>query len=456
MEKIKVGNYRWFICSLLFIMAMLNYLDRQTLSLLHPFLADKYNWTNNDYANITGTFQLTYAVMYLFAGRFADWFGARKTLILAAILCSAATIMHIFSIYIGNGLSHLFEFAGITISFSVIGFMFSRFLLAAGSAPIFPTDLKIVSLWFPDKERSSATGIYISGASAGAIIAPLIIPPLAQRFGWESAFIVAGVGGLLWLFFWIAYYNNPDILLKKNRIKQIEYDYINEDKSEEEYNTKSNEKKIGWSALLQCRQTWALIVGRFMTDGIWWFFIFWLPGYLKATYGMQGKEVMFPLAVLFTMTTIGTLIGGYIPSIFIKKGMDIYISRMRSLFIFAFIPAIAFLAQPLSPISYWLPILIIGISLAGQQAWSANVVVVMTDMFPKKAVASLGGIGGLAAGMGGIILAKTAGYLLDYYGALGKTADAYTIIFSFCASSCIVSWFIMKALVPKFKFAFEN
>ncbi|MDR3243613.1 MAG: MFS transporter, partial [Elusimicrobiota bacterium] len=242
-DKIKIGNYRWFICFLLFAIATLNYLDRQVLSLLHPFLSDKFNWTNSDYANITSMFQLGYAVMYLFAGRFADWFGTRKTLLLAAIICSIATIMHIFSTFIGAALYNIFTIAGFAISFSVIGFIVSRFFLALGSAAIFPTALKAAALWFPDKERTFASGIYISGASVGAIAAPLIVPPIVLYLGWESAFVIAGAAGFIWVFVWIAYYNVPDMLLKRKRIKQSEYDYINGDESEKLYNAKADENK---------------------------------------------------------------------------------------------------------------------------------------------------------------------------------------------------------------------
>jgi ACS family hexuronate transporter-like MFS transporter len=244
------------------------------------------------------------------------------------------------------------------------------------------------------------------------------------------------------------------MLLKRKRIKQSEYDYINGDESEKLYNAKAdeNKEKTGLLKLLKYRQTWALILGRFLTDCIWWFFVFWLPSYLKNTYAMQGQAVMLPLAVLFTMTTIGTLFGGWLPSFFMNRGVEIYKSRMIVMLLAAFIPSVAFLAQPLSSISYWLPIIIIGVTLAGEQAWAVNIFVLMTDMFPKKVVASLSGIGGLAAGAGGILLAKIAGALLDYYNSFGKISDAYTIIFAFCASACIVSWFIIKLLVPKFKF----
>jgi len=453
----KTGSYRWTICALLFFATTINYLDRQVLSLLQPYLSEKFHWTNSDYANIASVFQFSYALALLFAGRFIDWLGTKKGYSWALVLWSLGAIIHAVAVPIGSAVSPLFAKLGILMPASVIGFILARFVLGVGEAGNFPAAIKTTAEWFPKKERSFATGIFNSGSNIGAIAAPLSVPYLARYFGWESAFIIVGAAGFLWLIFWRYYYNSPKNFLEKGRISESEYRYILGDGDEEERASKeknkeeNSETKVKWFRLLGYRQTWSFAIGKFLTDGVWWFFLFWLPSYLKTKYGIIGTQTMVPLAVLYSMTMIGSISGGWFPSYFIKKGMGIYPARMTAMIVIAFFPLVVLLAQPLGALSYWYPILLIGIGASAHQAWSANIFTTVSDMFPKKVVASVTGIGGMAGGIGGVVTSKTGGWLFDHYNSLGHIETGYTIMFAFCALAYVVAWCIMKMLVPKFK-----
>ncbi|GMO67195.1 MAG: MFS transporter [Endomicrobiia bacterium] len=451
----KIGSYRWTICALLFFATTINYLDRQVLSLLQPYLSEQFHWTNSDYANITSVFQISYAIALLFAGRFIDWLGTRKGYTWSLVLWSLGAIIHAFAIQIGSTISPLLSKLGILIPISVIGFIFARFVLGVGEAGNFPAAIKTTAEWFPKKERSFATGIFNSGSNIGAIAAPLSVPFLARYFGWESAFIIVGAAGFLWLIFWKRYYDSPKNFLEKGRIGEIEYKYILSDEEEQTLAKKNNEEdsedKIKWFRLLGYKQTWSFAIGKFLTDGVWWFFLFWLPAYLKTKYNITGTEVMLPLAVLYSMTMVGSISGGWFPTYFINKGMNIYSARMVAMIVIAIFPLVVLLAQPLGSISYWYSIVLIGIGASAHQAWSANIFTTVSDMFPKKVVASVTGIGGMAGGFGGLVTSKTAGWLFDYYKSLGHTETGYTIMFTFCSLAYVLAWCIMKSLVPKFK-----
>jgi len=453
----KTSGYRWIICTLLFFATTINYLDRQVLSLLQPYLSEKFQWTNSDYANIASVFQFSYAIALLFAGRFIDWLGTKKGYSWSLTLWSLGAIIHAFAVGIGGVLSPLFSVLGILMPVSVIGFVFARFVLGIGEAGNFPAAIKTTAEWFPKKERSFATGIFNSGSNIGAIAAPLTVPWLARYFGWGSAFIIVGAAGFLWLIFWKYYYDTPKKLLEKGKINKAEYHHIT---AEEEQDTEkrdknkeenSEENKVSWFKLLGYRQTWSFAIGKFLTDGVWWFFLFWLPSYLKTKYNMTGTQVMAPLAVLYSMTMIGSICGGWFPAYFVNKGMKIYPARMTAMIVIAFFPLTVLLAQPLGTISYWYPILLIGIGASAHQAWSANIFTTVSDMFPQKVVASVTGIGGMAGGFSGVIISKMCGWLLDYYNSLCHIETGYTIMFTFCAFAYLASWCIMKLLVPKFK-----
>ena len=453
----KATNYRWIICMLLFFATTINYVDRQVLSLLQPYLSEKFHWTYSDYANITSAFQLCYAVALLFAGRFIDWLGTKKGYSWALVLWSIGAIIHAFANHIGGALSPLFSALGFAMPASVIGFIFARIVLGAGESGNFPSAIKTTAEWFPKKERSLSTGIFNSGANIGAVIAPLSVPLIAEYFGWEYAFILVGLTGFLWLVFWKFYYDSPEKLLKKGKINKAEYDYIHSDTQEESVeknNAKDGENdknKVRWFRLLGYRQTWSFVAGKFLTDCVWWFFLFWLPVFLKSYYGMTGTQLMLPLAVVYTMTMVGSVGGGWLPTYFVNKGMNMYPARMLAMIVIALCPLVVLLAQPLSSISYWWPIVLIGIGTSAHQAWSANIFTTVSDMFPKKVVASVIGIGSTAGSISGVIISKAGGWLFDHYSALGHIETGYTIMFAFCAVAYLLAWCVMKLLVPKFK-----
>jgi MFS transporter, ACS family, hexuronate transporter len=442
-----IGKYRWTICVLLFFATTVNYLDRQVLSLLQPTLAEKYKWSNSDYANITSVFQFVYAISMLFAGRIIDKLGTKKGFVWAIIIWSVGALLHAAAIPVGNTVVSLLGWAGVgAFSVSVVGFMISRAVLAFGEAGNFPAAIKATAEYFPKKERSFATGIFNSGANVGAILAPLTVPWIEKNWGWQTAFIAVGAIGFLWLLFWFLYYEKPE---KQKRLTAAELNYINSDK--EETTAQSSTEKISWTKLLGYKQTWAFAFGKFMTDGVWWFFLFWLPAYLKAQYGMTKTEIMIPLAVLYSMTMVGSIGGGWFPVYFMKKGLQAYDARMKAMLVIALFPLIVLAAQPLGGISFWIPVLLIGIGASAHQAWSANIFTTVSDMFPKKAIASVVGIGGMAGGLGGVLISKTGGALFDYYQKLGHVQTGYTIMFAFCAVAYLLAWLVMKGLVPKYK-----
>jgi len=441
-----IGKYRWTICSLLFFATTINYLDRQVLSLLKPMLEEKFGWSNSEYANIASVFQFTYAISMLFAGRVIDKLGTKKGFAWAIIVWSIGAIIHALAILIGENLISVFGWMGIaTLPVSVIGFMFSRAILAIGESGNFPAAIKTTAEYFPKKERSLATGIFNSGANVGAILAPLTVPWIAKNWGWESAFIIIGGLGFVWLFFWLQLYA---AIGTQKRISPDEKNYI---LSDAEKNISSSTEKVALFKLLNYRQTWAFAFGKFMTDGVWWFFLFWLPAYLKDQYGISGTDIMIPLAVLYTMTMFGSINGGWFPMYFMKRGFQPYDARMRAMFLIAVIPLAVFAAQPLGHISFWLPVIIIGLGASAHQAWSANLFTIVSDMFPQKAIGSVVGIGGMVGGIGGVIITKTGGALFDFYKTAGHIETGYTIMFSFCAVAYLIAWIVMKSLVPKYK-----
>ncbi|MDR2650727.1 MAG: MFS transporter [Prevotellaceae bacterium] len=446
-----IGKYRWTICSLLFFATTVNYLDRQVLSILQPLLSKEYSWTNTDYGNITAAFQFCYAIAVIFAGRFIDWIGTRKGYVWAIAIWSFAAVIHAFAIGIGGVVSPVLSVIGIVLPVSVLGFIVGRIVLAVGEAGNFPAAVKTVAEWFPRKERSLATGIFNSGANIGAILAPLTVPWIARSFGWQTAFVIVGGIGFLWILLWLLFYDSPQNMLAKGKINQAEYDYINDENSIILEKTSGTKEKVPWVKLLSYRQTWSFFFGKFMTDGVWWFFLFWLPAYLKARYNMVETQITLPLTVLYSMTMVGSICGGWFPAYFIKKGFEPYRARMTAMLVIAIIPLVVLLAQPLGHISMWIPVILIGVGCSAHQAWSANIYTTVSDMFPAKAVASIIGIGTMAGGISGVIVSKVAGALFDHYEALGHIETGYTIVFSFCAVAYLLAWCIMKSLVPKFK-----
>ena len=470
--KEKMTNYRWTICAMLFFATTINYLDRQVLSLtFDEFIKPEFHWDESHYGNITGIFSLVYAIAMLFAGRFIDWMGTKKGFLWAIGVWSIGACMHalcgVFTeYYVGvNSKLELIQATGdivIVIStVSMYAFIVARTVLAIGEAGNFPAAIKVTAEYFPKKDRAYATSIFNAGASIGALIAPLSIPPLAKAFGWEMAFIIIGALGFVWMGFWVFIYKKPE---EHPKVNQAELDYILSDKesdNKEEIAVEAGqEKKLSFLDCFKYKQTWSFAFGKFMTDGVWWFFLFWTPSYLNTQFGIKTSEGL-GMALIFTLylITMLSIYGGKLPSIIIDKtGKDPYAARMRAMLIFAFIPLVVLLAQPLGAISPWLPIILIGLAGAAHQSWSANIFSTIGDMFPKSAIATITGIGGMAGGFGSLILQKVAGELFVYAGDTnmaflgfeGKPAG-YFIIFCFCAIAYLIGWVIMKSLVPNYK-----
>jgi ACS family hexuronate transporter-like MFS transporter len=435
------GNYRWTICALLFFATTVNYLDRQVLSLLAPALSKEFGWSNSDYANITAVFQFGYAIAMLFAGRFIDAIGTKRAFLIAVAVWSLGALMHAFAVPVGAVLVAL----GIGLPVSVAGFMASRLVLAFGEAGNFPAAIKATAEYFPKQERSLATGIFNSGANVGAILAPLTVPWIAVNWGWPMAFIAIGAIGFLWMGLWQVFYDTP---ARQRRLGAAELAHIEADR---EPVPAADGAKLPWFRLLGYRQTWAFAFGKFMTDGVWWFYLFWLPKYLAGQYGMSTTQIALPLALLYSMTMVGSIGGGWFPAFFMKRGYTPYDGRMRAMLVIAFFPLAVLLAQPLGGISYWLPVLLIGIGASAHQAWSANLFTTVSDMFPKRSVGSVVGIGGMAGGLGGVVVSKLGGWIFDAYGARGELATGYMLMFSLCALAYLAAWVVMKLLVPRHK-----
>jgi len=469
----KKTNYRWVVCLLLFTATTINYLDRQVLSLLQPSLEKIFHWTDADYGWITGIFSLFYAVSMLFAGRFIDKIGTKKGYAWAIIIWSIGAAMHALSGVVTEWVTGLPDSAALqavaagtdlaaqiaVVSVSV--FVACRCVLALGEAGNFPAAIKVTAEYFPKKDRAFATGIFNSGANVGAIIAPLSVPLMAELWGWEMAFIVVGLVGFIWLGFWLFFYKKPE---ENPYMNDAERAYINQDAAHDAKIIKQEEVKIvdkEKTSFIQCfkyKQTWAFAFGKFMTDGVWWFFLFWTPAYLKAQYGMEGTSIAMPIAVLYTITVVGSVFGGKFPTFFINRGMNPYAGRMLAMLIIAFFPLVVLFAQPFGYISYWVPILLISVGASAHQAWSANIFSTVGDMFPKKAIATITGIGGMAGGLGSFFIQLGAGRLFTYsdqaqmafLGFEGKPAG-YAIAFIFCAIAYLVAWCVMKTLVPQYK-----
>src|SRR5574344_97739 len=478
MDKIqttKMSNFRWVICALLFLATTVNYMDRQVLSLTwKDFISPEFHWNDSDYGTITGWFSVFYAVANLFAGKFVDWMGTKKGYLIAIFVWSAGAVMHAGCGWVAMQIEgyHSLEalrmvkvgsdaaFAIATVS--VWLFLSCRFILAVGEAGNFPAAIKVTAEFFPKKDRAFATSIFNSGASVGALAAPAIIPLLARAWGWEMAFVIIGVLGFVWMGLWIWLYDKPNV---NKHVNQAEINYIDQDNDLCDVQDKkpvTEEKPIGFMKCFTYRQTWSFIVGKFMTDGVWWFFLFWAPAYFSDQYGYTSDSLMGMALIitLYAIVTVLSIFGGYLPKIFVdKKQMNPYQGRMLAMLIFAFFPLLALVAQPLGKYSAWWPAILIGIVCAAHQAWSANIFSTVGDMFPKSAIASVTGIGAMAGGVGSLVIqqcsgllllhAKTAGDAFAFAGFQGKEAG-YMIIFCCCSVAYLVGWGVMKALVPHY------
>lgn len=480
----KSSNFRWFICTLLFLATTVNYMDRQVLSLTwKDFIAPEFHWTDTNYGIITGVFSGVYAIANLFAGKFIDWMGTKKGYLWAIFIWSAGACLHALCGWATEhtlGIGSVSQMVGATGAaasaiaiVSVYYFIAARIILSVGEAGNFPAAIKVTAEYFPKRDRAFATSLFNAGATVGALIAPLTIPSLARYFkdagignGWEMAFVTIGALGFVWMGLWMVYYKKP---AKSPYVNGAELQYIESDNAGDisakaarkgAAKEDSDTPTIPFFKCFKYPQTWAVFFGKLLTDGVWWFFLFWIPAYISDIYGFSsdtGTSQML-IFVLYAITML-SIYGGKLPTIIIEKtGLNPYAARMKAMFIFALFPLLAIFAQPLGSISYWYPIIIIGICGAAHQAWSANIYSVAGDMFPKSTIATIIGIGGMAGGLGCFLINFCSGILFDYaaetnmqlLGFQGKPAG-YFIVFCICGVGYLAAWCLMKLLVPRYK-----
>lgn len=441
-----IGKYRWTIATLLLFSTTINYMDRQVISYLKEYFClpvekGGFGWSNTEFSYVTSFFTGFYAFITIIAGWVIDKIGTKLGLALSLITWSVFGILN--------------AFVGRTVALHII----IRSLFGIGEAGNFPASIKTVAEWFPKKERALATGIFNSGSNLGAMIAALFVPwcliHWGEAYGWKMAYIITGSVGFIWLIFWFTLYNPPS---KQKRLSKEEYDHIHSDDlvvhaaGSEDVAVR---EKVPWGKLLGYRQTWAFFFGKFMTDGIWWFLLFWLPDYLKKQFGMTAHDVMWPTFIVYGVAIIGSIFGGSIPMFFMNKGWEAYKARMTAMLIIAFFPLFLLLTQYFGNVEVFgssastLAIAVICIGAAAHQAWSANLFTTVSDLFPKNAVGSVVGIGGMAGGIGGVAVQLVAGRLTDHFKETPQTA--YSIMFFICAFAYVIAWAIMKAFVPKFK-----
>jgi ACS family hexuronate transporter-like MFS transporter len=426
MKETKMGNYRWVVVALLFFATTINYLDRQVIGLLKPALADKFSWSETDYSHIVMAFSAAYALGLLFFGNFIDKIGTKLGYTISLVVWSVAAMLH----------------AIVTTTF---GFGVVRAALGLGESGNFPAAIKCVAEWFPKRERALATGIFNSGANIGAVVAPIMVPLILGLYGWRMAFIITGAIGFIWLIFWMIFYEIPS---RHKSIGPAEYDYIHSD-VEEASEIANKDTKVKWAELFKIRQTWSFIIGKLLTDPIWWFFLFWLPSYFASTFHLDLTKPSLPLVIVYTATTVGSIGGGYLSSWFIKKGWPIFRARKTSMLIFAICIVPIVTARFATDI--WQAVALISLAAAGHQAWSATIFTTASDMFPKKAISSVVGIGGMAGAVGNIFFPILVGFILETYKEAGHITAGYNIIFSICGGAYLLAWVIMHFLTPKMK-----
>jgi ACS family hexuronate transporter-like MFS transporter len=425
-ETAKIGNYRWTICALIFFATTVNYLDRQVIGILKPLLESDLNIGEKAYSHIIMAFQLCYAFGMVIAGRLIDKFGTKLGYGAVVFFWSIAAMGH-------------------ALAKGVLSFGFWRGFLGVTESGNFPAAIKTVAEWFPKKERALATGIFNSGTNVGAIVAPIAVPAIVLAWGWQAAFIITGAIGFLWIVFWFIFYEIPE---KQRRLKAAEMAYINSDVDEQQESV----EKIPWVKLLKYRQTWLFFIGKGLTDPIWWFYLFWIPGWLSEVRGtgLSIKDFGFPLAFIYTATTVGSIGGGWISSVMIKKGMSPFNARKYTMLIFAaLVVPIVFAAS--SSISTWGAVGLIALAASSHQAWSANIFTTVSDAFPKRAVSSVTGIGGFSGAIGGAFISYIAGAVLEFYKKAGHIETGYVIMFAIAGSAYLLAWVIMYSFAPKNK-----
>jgi len=419
-----LGRYRWLVCTLLFFATSINYIDRQILSLLKPLLDKELGWTNAEFGAVNAAFQGSYAVGLLLFGALIDRVGAKKGYALSIAAWSLAALSH--------------AFAG-----TVAGFTNARMALGLGEGGNFPSAIKAVATWFPRRERAFATALFNSGANVGAILAPAVVPWVALTWGWQSAFVLAGIAGLVWLVFWLPIYDAPE------NIKRLDPAELAHIRSDAILGTvEAPVERVAWLSILKRRQAWSFIVAKFLTDPVWWFFLIWLPDYFKKTRGLDLKQSWLHLVTIYSIVTLLSIVGGWIPGALVRRGMTIGRARKAAMLFFACLVLPVFGA---TRVDVWPAVFLIGLAGAAHQAWSANLFTSVSDMFPKGAVASVVGVGGMAGSIGGMLFPIYAGKLLDSFTKANNVTAGYAILFSICSTAYLLAFALNHVLAPKFE-----
>jgi len=429
-SRASVGSFRWVICSLLFLAATINYIDRQVIGLLKPTLQQQFGWSEIDYSNIVFAFQLAYAIGLLVAGRIIDRIGTKAGFSIAILLWSVAAIAHAWATGIGAAFAPLLGAVGLVYSASVTGFIVVRFALGIGEAGNFPAAIKTVAEWFPKKERALATGLFNSGTNIGAVVTPLVVPWLTLKYGWPAAFIATGALGFAWLLLWGPIYGAP---AQHRSVRPSEVAYIQSDPPDRVV-------RVPWLTLIPFRQTWAFSVAKGLTDPIWWLYLFWIPDFLFKQYHIDLKSLALPLIVIYQMATVGSIGGGWLSSSLLRRGWTVNGARKTAMLVCALaVVPIAFAANARHE---WVAVLLVGVAAAAHQGWSCNVFTLASDMFPKPAVGSVVGFGGMWGAIGGMVIAKITGYVLQATGS-------YMPVFIIAASAYLVALAIVHVLAPR-------
>ena len=425
-----VGRYRWVICALLFFAATINYIDRQVLGILKPTLQAEFGWSEVDYADIVFAFQLAYAIGLLLAGRIIDWLGTRTGFALFIVIWSLAAIAHAEAPMFGGAAAALLAIAGFHYSVSVAGFIFARFALGLGEGGNFPAAIKVVAEWFPKRERAFATGLFNSGTNVGAIVTPIVVPWITITWGWYWAFVATGAIGFLWLAGWLPFYGRPET---HPRVRPSELALIRSDPAESSVH-------VPLKQVLRHKQAWAFAIGKFMTDPIWWLYLFWIPDFLNRNHGIDLRTVGPPLVAIYLIADVGSIAGGWLSSALIKRGWSV--NRGRKTAMLACAVSVVPIAFASAADDLWVAVALVGLAAAAHQGWSANLFTLASDTFPRQAVGSVVGFGGMAGAVGGMLIAKLTGYILEASGS-------YVPIFLIAASTYLLALLVIHLLLPR-------
>jgi ACS family hexuronate transporter-like MFS transporter len=409
-NEIKIGKYRWRIVVLLFFATTINYIDRQVLGILAPQLQLQFGWSESDYGFIIMFFQIAYAIGLISMGTLLDKVGTRLGYIISITIWSFAGMAH-------------------AAAKNVFSFSLARFVLGIGESANFPAAIKTVAEWFPKKERALATGIFNSGPNIGAILTPLLIPLIAIKWGWQSAFIITGALGFVWLLFWILLYHKPEL---EKRLTENEKTYILQDDQEPETT------KLPWKSIISYKQTWGICLARFLTDPIWWFFLYWLPKFLNTNYHINLTNIGLPLIVIYLVSTGGSIFGGWLSSYLIRIGKNAVIARKQTILLMALLVVPIFFASVTS--NLWVAVILISMATFAHQGYAANIFSLVSDIFPKNAVGSVVGLSGFAGAIGGVLFSAGVGLILKFTGS-------YYVIFGIASVAYLLCWLSLHLLV---------